>query len=266
MKFKAACVQFDVKKEELEKNLDSVVSSLQELSKEEVKLVVLPELWAAKFEQEKAGKLWEFSQAALNEVASLSSKYEMATVGSLIEKDGNDYFNTAYVTDASGKEIAKYRKVHLFSMAGENTYFKSGIQKVVVDTQFGTLAVIICYDLRFPELARALALEGAEILVVPAQWPKARLNHWRTLAIARAIENQFFVIACNRTGCDTKEEYPGHSLLIDPWGDVLAEGGEQEGFIIAEIDLNRIKNVRATMKCFDDRRPEVYRSGLHIEE
>lgn len=258
MKFKAACVQFDVKKEEFQKNLAFVVSSLRELSKEKVRLVVLPELWAAKFDKEKAEKLWEFSQVALHEVASLSKKYEMVIVGSLIEKEGSNYFNTAYVTDASGNEIAKYRKVHLFSMAGENTYFKSGGEKVVVDTQFGKLGVIICYDLRFPELARGLALKGAEILVVPAQWPKARLNHWRTLAIARAIENQFFVIACNRTGWDMKEEYPGHSLIIDPWGDVLAEGGEEEVFIIAEIDLERVNVVRRTMRCFDDRRPDVY--------
>ncbi|MGH7792749.1 MAG: nitrilase-related carbon-nitrogen hydrolase, partial [Thermodesulfobacteriota bacterium] len=146
----------------------------------------------------------------------------------------------------------------LFSMAGENTYFKSGGERLVVDTPLGKLGVIICYDLRFPELARGLALNGAEMLVVPAQWPKARLNHWRTLAIARAIENQSFVIACNRTGRDTKEEYPGHSLIIDPWGDVLAEGEEEEGFIIAEIDLERVNVVRRTMRCFDDRRPEVY--------
>ncbi|MBI2486145.1 MAG: carbon-nitrogen family hydrolase [Deltaproteobacteria bacterium] len=258
MRFKAACVQFDVKKEELEKNLAFVISSLQKLSKEKVKLVVLPELWAAKFDKEKSEKLWDFSQAALNEVAPLSKKYEMVIVGSLIEKEGNNYFNTAYVTDASGNVIARYRKVHLFSMAGEDTYFKSGREKVVVGTEVGKLGVIICYDLRFPELARELALDGAEILAVPAQWPKARVKHWRTLALARAIENQFFVVACNRTGWDKEEEYPGHSLLIDPWGEALAEGGEDDGFIIAEIDLERIKIVRHSMKCFEDRTPHVY--------
>jgi predicted amidohydrolase len=258
MKFKAACIQFDVKKEELEKNLAFVISSLQKLSKEAVKLVLLPELWAAKFDQEKSEKLWDFSQAALNEVAPLSKKYEMVIVGSLIEQEGSDYFNTAYVTDASGNVIARYRKVHLFSMAGEDTYFKSGREKLVVDTEVVKLGVIICYDLRFPELARGLALNGAEMLVVPAQWPKARVKHWRTLALARAIENQYFVVGCNRTGWDKKEEYPGHSLIIDPWGDVLAEGGEEEGFIIAEIDLDRVKSVRNTMKCFEDRKPDVY--------
>ncbi len=258
MKFQAACVQFDIKREELERNLNFVISSLQKLSEEEVKLVVLPELWAAKFDKEKAEKLWDFSQVALNEVSSLSKKYEMVIAGSLIEKEGSDYFNTAYVVDALGNEIARYRKVHLFSMAGEDTYFKSGTEKVVVDTEVGKLGVIICYDLRFPELARGLALNGAEILVVPAQWPKARIEHWRTLVLARAIENQSFVVACNRTGLDKKEEYPGHSLIIDPWGAILSKGGEEEGFIIAEIDLDRLKSVRLTMKCFDDRKPDVY--------
>jgi predicted amidohydrolase len=257
MKFKAACVQFDIKSEELLRNLDFVIFSLEKLQAENVKLVVLPELWAAKFDKERADELWDFSQVALKEVSSLSKKYEMVIAGSLIEKEGSDYFNTAYITD-SGKLVAKYRKVHLFSMAGENTYFKSGREKVAADTQIGKLGVIICYDLRFAELVRGLALNGAEILIIPAQWPKARVQHWRILALARAIENQFFVVACNRTGWDKKEEYPGHSLIIDPWGEVLAEGEEEEGFIIAEIDLDRVKNVRWTMKCFDDRKPEVY--------
>jgi len=258
MKFKAACVQFDIRRKEIERNLDFVISSLEELHEEGIKLVVLPELWAAKFDKGRAEELWEFSQIALNEVSSLSKRYRMMIAGSLIEKEGRDYFNTAYIMDNSGKEVARYRKVHLFSMAGEDMYFKGGRERVVVDTQIGKMGVIICYDLRFPELVRGLALSGAEILIVPAQWPRARVHHWRTLALARGIENQFFVVACNRTGWDRKEEYPGHSLIIDPWGEVLAEGGEEEGFIIAEVDLERVKSVRSTMKCFDDRKPEVY--------
>jgi predicted amidohydrolase len=258
MKFKAACVQFDVRNDDVRRNVGFVISALERLHQQDVKLVILPELWAAKFDKEKASELWLFSQETLRKISSLSKKYEMVISGSIIEKEGSDYFNTAYITDASGKEIGKYRKIHLFSMAGEDNYFKCGQQKIVVNTGLGKLGVIICYDLRFPELTRSVALNGAEILLVPAQWPKARVKHWRTLAIARAIENQLFVVACNRTGRDKKEEYPGHSLIIDPWGEVLAEGGEEEGFIVAEIDLDRVKSVRQTMRCFDDRKPEVY--------
>ena len=258
MKFKAACVQFDVRNDDVRRNVGFVISALEHLHQENVKLVVLPDLWAAKFDREKASELWLFSQEALRKISYLSKKYEMMIAGSLIEKEGSDYFNTAYITDVSGKEMGKYRKIHLFSMAGEDNYFKCGEEKIVVDTGLGNLGIIICYDLRFPELTRSLVLNGAEILLVPAQWPKARVKHWRTLAIARAIENQFFVVACNRTGRDKKEWYPGHSLIIDPWGEVLAEGGEEEGFIFAEIDLDRVKSVRQTMRCFDDRKPEVY--------
>ena len=258
MKFKAACVQFEIKSEEINRNLDFVISSLEKLYRQNIKLVVLPELWTAKFDKEKAEELWKFSQSALREVTSFSRKHEMVIAGSLIEKEEDYYFNTAYIIDTSGEEVARYRKVHLFSMAGEDRYFKRGREKIVSDTRIGKLGVIICYDLRFPELVRGLALNGAEVLVVPAQWPKARVYHWRTLAIARAIENQLFVVACNRTGWHKKEEYPGNSLIIDPWGEVLSEGSEKEGFIIAEIDLDRVKNVRQTMKCFDDRNPEVY--------
>ena len=97
--------------------------------------------------------------------------------------------------------------------------------------------MMICYDIRFPELARKLALGGAKILFVPAEWPHPRLHHWRTLLTARAIENQMYVIACNRTGQSGNDRFFGHSMIIDPWGEIIAEGDEEEVILMADIDL-----------------------------
>ncbi|HBI05283.1 MAG TPA: carbon-nitrogen hydrolase, partial [Paenibacillaceae bacterium] len=115
------------------------------------------------------------------------------------------------------------------------------------------------YDIRFPELARSYALDGAGILVNSAEWPHPRLNHWRTLMQARAIENQMYVVACNRVGISGKTEFCGHSMVIDPWGEILVEGGEEEAILIAEIDLTLIEEVRGKIPVFADRRPDLYK-------
>src|SRR5690606_34047396 len=105
---------------------------------------------------------------------------------------------------------------------------------------------------------RRLALDGAKMLFVPAQWPKPRLHHWRTLLQARAIENQMFVVACNRVGTSRGSEFFGHSMIISPWGDVLAEGGEEEAILTADLDLSEVERVRSAIPVFRYRRPELY--------
>jgi omega-amidase len=122
--------------------------------------------------------------------------------------------------------------------------------------------VMICYDIRFPELARTLALDGAKILFVPAEWPHPRLHHWRTLLMARAIENQMFVVSCNRVGTSGSTHFFGHSLIIDPWGEIIAEGAEHEEIITAALDLTEVDKVRGRIPVFEDRRPELYKTTL----
>jgi len=125
---------------------------------------------------------------------------------------------------------------------------------------------MICYDLRFPELARTLALLGAQALFMPAHWPAPRLNHWRILNIARAIENQFYVLACNRVGIKPDAvgdiHFFGHSLVIGPWGEVQAEGGEKEEIIFADIDFALVAEVRRRIPAFQDRSPQSYRMQM----
>jgi predicted amidohydrolase len=162
------------------------------------------------------------------------------------------------VYNREGQRIADYSKIHLFRLMEEEKYLASG-------DRVGTLAigdipagVMICYDIRFPELSRKLALEGAKLVFVPAEWPKPRLHHWRTLQMARAIENQMFVISCNRVGISGSTEFFGHSMVIDPWGEVIAEGDETEQIIRASINLDDVDRVRRTIPIFEDRRPSLY--------
>jgi predicted amidohydrolase len=120
-------------------------------------------------------------------------------------------------------------------------------------------AMMICYDIRFPELARTLALGGAKVLFVPAEWPHPRLHHWKTLLTARAIENQMFVVACNRVGRSVDTDFFGHSLVLNPWGETLVEGDETERILQATLELDEVDRVRKTIPIFEDRRPGLYR-------
>ncbi len=117
---------------------------------------------------------------------------------------------------------------------------------------------MICYDIRFPEWIRSHTAEGAEAIFVVAEWPLSRLTHWRTLLTARAIENQCYVIACNRAGSDPNNTFAGHSIIIDPWGEIIAEAGEGQEILHGEINLSIVEEVRKGIPIFDDRRPEFY--------
>jgi omega-amidase len=119
-------------------------------------------------------------------------------------------------------------------------------------------ALAICYDLRFPELFRSYATRGAGVILLPSEWPHPRLEHWRTLVQARAIENQCFLVACNRVGADRNSQFCGHSLIVDPWGTTLVEGGEDGELLLATLDLTAVAAVRERMTVLRDRRPELY--------
>ena len=141
----------------------------------------------------------------------------------------------------------------------EHKYLSPGHHPTIVDTSWGKMGLAICYDLRFPELFRVYALAGAKIVFLPAEWPHPRLNHWQILLRARAIENQMYVVACNRVGTSKDTHFCGHSCIIDPWGEVVAEIGEDDGILTAEIGINKVDEVRSSIPIFADRRPEIYR-------
>jgi predicted amidohydrolase len=254
---KTAAVQFTISLGEIEPNLLHVRRELSRLAGEGVRLVLLPEMWATGFAYKQLGELALQTAEMIEELSELSLKYGMVIVGSLPEPHENKVYNTAYVIDR-GELKGKYRKIHLFSLMQEDRSFDAGDSWLLAETSVGKLGVFICYDLRFPELARRLAVEGAEILVVPGEWPKPRQDHWRTLLRARAIENQLFVVAANCCGMVGKLDFFGMSMIIDPKGEVLAEAGYEPESIVATLDFNAMAAWRAQIPCFNDRKPDCY--------
>lgn len=254
---KAAALQFTIALGEVEPNLSHVRGELARLATEGVGLVVLPEMWATGFAYRQLNELARRTEGLVEELGALSRQYGMVVVGSLPEPHEDKVYNTAYVLDR-GALAGKYRKLHLFSLMQEDRSFDAGDTWLVTDTSVGRVGVFICYDLRFPELARRLALEGAEILVVPGEWPKPRQEHWRTLLRARAIENQLFVVAANCCGPVGKLDFFGMSMVIDPKGEVLAEGGYEPAAISASLDFAAMAAWREQIPCFRDRRPRCY--------
>ncbi|MEA1924959.1 MAG: carbon-nitrogen family hydrolase [Candidatus Altiarchaeota archaeon] len=185
---------------------------------------------------------------SINKLRKHSNKKIIA--GSFIEEHGGEIYNT-FILLEDNKLIGFYRKIHLFRK--ENEYFTAGDRVEVIETKYGGMGLSVCYDLRFPELYRRQALDGASILLVCANFPRGRIEHWRTLLKARAIENQAYVIGCNRTGSDGINEYNGKSMVIDPWGKVLAEAGCGEQTLEVEVDPLKVEKIRRDFPVLKDR-------------
>jgi len=256
-KLKIASLQFNIALGSPDANLVKVGNGLGRIAAAGGKLVVLPEMWSTGYEYKHLPALADSTPEVLGEICRLAADLDLVAVGSLPEKARGCIYNTAYVVDR-GTVVASYRKLHLFSMMGEDRFLAAGQQVAVVDTSVGRIGLAICYDLRFPELFRKLALEGAEIICLPAEWPKPRQEHWRVLLRARAIENQLFVAACNCCGVQGKLDFFGMSLLLSAKGEVLAECGEAEGEILADFDRQEMLDYRQQIRCFTDRRPDIY--------
>ncbi|BCR06992.1 carbon-nitrogen hydrolase [Desulfuromonas versatilis] len=253
----AAAVQFNIELGEVEANLQKALAGIRRVREKDARLVVLPEMWSSGYAYKRLAALAEETPRVLEILKGLTAEKNMVTVGSLPEKVDGRIYNTAFVVD-NGRIAGRYRKLHLFSTMGEDRFLAAGDAALVVSTSVGRLGVAICYDLRFPELFRKLALEGAEILCVPAEWPKPRQEHWRTLLRARAIENQLFVAAANCCGIQGKLDFFGMSLLISPRGEILAEGGETETELSALFNFEEMTSYRSQIRCYQDRRPEIY--------
>lgn len=253
----AAAVQFHVELGDVEANLAKAMAALMRARQQDARLAVLPEMWSTGYDYKQLPVLAEETPRVVEALRKITAELGMVTVGSLAEKENGAIYNTAYVIDR-GEVRGTYRKLHLFSTMGEDRYLAAGDSTLVVDTSVARLGVAICYDLRFPELFRKLALEGAEILCLPAEWPKPRQDHWRTLLRARAIENQLFVAAANCCGLQGKLDFFGMSLLLAPRGEVLAEAGETDTELTALFDFEQMASYRLQIPCYNDRRPEIY--------
>ncbi|MGW4300622.1 carbon-nitrogen family hydrolase [Streptomyces sp. NPDC004376] len=221
-------------------------------------LVVLPELWTTgAFAYEDFGTEAEPLEGATFEAMAKAAADAGVWLhaGSIPERDPEGpLYNTSLVFSPSGDLAAAYRKIHRFGFdKGEAVLMGAGSDLVTVRLPETTLGLGTCYDLRFPELFRSLTAAGAETLVLPAGWPERRRAHWTLLAQARAVENQAFVLACGTAGTHAGVPQAGHSIVVDPWGEVLAEAGADEEVLTVEFDPAKVAETREQFPALKDR-------------
>jgi deaminated glutathione amidase len=200
--------------------------------------------------------------------ADLAGRHDIwLLAGSFVERDGDDLYNTSCLLAPTGELVASYRKIHLFDVdvpgagAHESDLYTAGLDLATANVDGVGLGLSVCYDLRFPELYRILTINGASMLAVPSAFTaETGRHHWELLVRARAVENQAYVIAADQCGTSADGvARHGHSLIVDPWGTVLADAGEGEGLAIADVDPEEVTRVRAVLPSLANRRPLAYR-------
>lgn len=248
---KIALFQYSPEWENKEANMGKIKKQLESLT-EQVDLIVFPEMSLTGFSMEPEkfaeyvdGKTYSF-------FSSIAKEYETNVVAGIIEKGKKKYFNTLMFINRDGELDDKYRKIHPFTFGEESKHYAGGFAYINHYAEDFHVGFSICYDLRFPELFRFMALDKVEILINIANWPEARIEHYKTLCKARAIENQCYFVAVNRTGTDPKLNYTGCSSVFGPMGEELIMMGSEEGIGIVEIDLERLQEVREKFPFLDD--------------
>lgn len=256
--------QMDCRLGDPEANFADVTALIAEAARRGSDLVLLPELWSTAYALDAAASLasplaaTSSAEGWFGRVAALAAAHRIYVGGSLLEARGGRYYNCFALYGPDGVLCGAYRKVHLFRLMDEEKYLAPGEELALLDLPWGKTGLAICYDLRFPELLRSYALAGARLLLIPAEWPHPRREHWRTLLRARAIENQCFVAACNRIGATGHNTFFGASTVIDPWGEPLVEAGEVAALLTVTADLALVDEVRRRIPVFEDRRADLY--------
>ncbi len=257
-----SCVQMNMLAAQPDRNFAHAEALVRgAAASEQPDVIVLPETWNTGFAPGKIDVSLADENGMRTKVvfSALARELQVNIVaGSVANRRDGKQYNTAFVFDRAGDCVANYDKTHLFSPMGEDKAFEAGDMLARFQLDGVDCALIICYDVRFPELTRTLALPGLDLLFIVSQWPEKRINHFSVLSQARAIENQMFVATCNSCGEAFGTQFGGHSSIIDPWGTVLAEAGEAETTMTAEINLSVLREIRNTIPVFTDRRAELY--------
>ena len=259
---KVACLQMDMLLGKPEENFSHAAELVKRAMKDKPDVLVLPETWnTGFFPRENLQALCDRDGIQVKQVfGALAERNQVNIVaGSVSNVRGGKVYNTAMVFDRTGVCIASYDKTHLFTPMGEDNYYTPGDRLCTFVLDGVKCGLIICYDVRFPELTRSLTLPGLDMLFVVSQWPKVRTFHLRSLTTARAIENQMFLVCCNSCGTAGQTVYGGNSAIIDPWGETVALAGETEEILTADCDLQILTNIRGSIPVFRDRRPSLYK-------
>lgn len=261
-----------------DKNIQKAVKMVKNSKKEEVDIAILPEMFNCPYENEKFVEYAEYRENSytLEAIANIAKDENIHILtGSIPEKklDSNTntdkIYNTSFLFDNKGNELGYHRKIHLFDIdVKDKIYFKesdtltAGNNITVIDTKskIGKIGIGICYDIRFPEVSRLMALEGANIMIFPGAFNLTTgPAHWELLFRTRALDNQVFTIGVS-PALDREANYNayGHSIIANPWGEIVAEGSYKEELIISEIDLTEINTVREELPLLKNRRTDLY--------
>lgn len=262
---KVAIVQFKASTNK-EANLKKITDFISKAAKNKAKLVAFPEFMmfytsSSQSPKQLASLAETIKGNFVSTIVKTAKENHIQVVGSFYEKSSkrDKVYDTSFVVDKSGKVISTYRKIHLYDALGfrESDKMTSG-SKIAkpVKTSIGKLGMMICYDLRFPEMSRSLAAAGSEILVAPSAWVKGDMKeeHWLTINKTRAIENGCYVVAPDQVG----NIYCGRSVIVDPYGKVLVDMKKKQGIAYADIDLKKIKQTRKVLPLLKNRRTDVY--------
>jgi len=263
MEITVSIAQLDIAAGEVERNLERGRHMIAEAAGRGSDLVCFPEMWTTGLggagRHDAAG-----CEAARHAIAEEAARHALWISSPMLEVlPGGSRYNTSFLFAPDGRLAAAYRKIHLFSPFQEERSISPGTGLCTADTPWGPSGLSVCYDLRFPEMFRSYALRGVVLQVCSAAFPHPRRAHWQVLSRARAIENQFFVLAVNRVGNEDMAgrgnvSFCGSSAVIDPWGSVVAEADEQECLLSARIETGLCAEARSAMPVLRDRRPDAY--------
>src|SRR5438309_5190513 len=263
---KVAAAQISCVLGDLDENLRKVGDFAVLAKKSGTELVVFPEMTDTGYSMpviQKHARTW--SEGAVKELQKIAKENSIAVVVGISDRDGKSIFNAQVLVNAKGEVLAKYRKTHLVTAAplDERICLSPGSEFVASELDHFNIGLSICYDLRFPEMARTLVVKkGANVIVNSSAWPMVRAEHLRILALARAVENQAYFIIANRVGTDDGVTFCGSSVIVDPSGKILAAASpDREELIRAEISEAVLADVRNRVRVFDHRRAELYKLG-----
>lgn len=248
---KISLVQFNPVWEDKSKSMLRVLSILQRKSNLG-DIAIFPEMTLTGFSMNASSLAEKMCDETFVFFSGIARKYQTNVFAGLIEKENNNFFNSLIHIDSKGKLKAKYRKIHPFTYSKENKFYKAGNEIVITKVQDWRIGLSICYDLRFPELFRLYTKEKIDLIINIANWPDTRVEHWRALLKARAIENQCYVAGVNRAGDDPKLHYNGFSSIINPMGKEIVIGKDKELILTAEIEKDCVKEIRKKLPFLND--------------
>jgi len=253
---KSASIQISVVEGDKAATLEKAAAAIAACSNAD--LIILPEIWNIgfmSFDRYDTGAedMDGPTTAMLRQAARDSGAFVHG--GSFVEKEGDKLFNTSLLLSPDGEILAKYRKIHLFGYNSlETRLLTPGDRVVVADTPFGKMGMATCFDLRFPELFRAMTDLGAEYFLVCSAWPYPRIEPWIMLNRVRALENQAYLISANACGMNGASQMVGHSMAVDPWGTILAGAGDTEMTVEAKTNRDKVSDARRTFPGLAGRR------------